>query len=195
MKLWSREPRDESRGPGKNVGEAVFSSPRPSPLVLRPRQAGLTLIECLVYIALLGLLLNLATHAFFKCLENSRDLQRNADDVVRALQAGERWRADVRQATATPRLSENNGESLLHVPQQNGKVVYISARGKVWRDAGGRPGRQVFLADVARSEMVVDRRERVSAWRWELELQTRKSVARVRPLFTFLAVPKTEAKR
>ena len=156
---------------------------------------GFTLIECLVYIAVLGIILNLATHAFFKCLEHSRDLQRNADDIVRALQAGERWRADIRQATATPQLMQADGQKTLRVSRKDGEVSYTFADGKVWRDAGGRPGRQVFLAGVAASEMVADQRERLTAWRWEMELQSRKSATRVRPLFTFMAAAKPETKR
>jgi hypothetical protein len=41
--------------------------------------------------------------------------------------------------------------------------------------------------------MAADRREHVTAWRWELELATRTQGSvkpgRVRPLFTFVAVP------
>jgi hypothetical protein len=41
--------------------------------------------------------------------------------------------------------------------------------------------------------MTADKREHVTAWRWELELQTRATGSvkpgRIRPLFTFLAVP------
>jgi hypothetical protein len=34
-----------------------------------------------------------------------------------------------------------------------------------------------------------DARERIVSWRWELELQSTQKVARVKPLFTFQAVP------
>jgi hypothetical protein len=45
--------------------------------------------------------------------------------------------------------------------------------------------------------MQPDRREYITAWRWELELQTRATGSvkpgRVRPLFTFIAVPERPA--
>jgi len=45
--------------------------------------------------------------------------------------------------------------------------------------------------------MAADPRERVVAWRWELELRPRPSGSvkpgRIRPLFTFLAVPEKPA--
>ena len=188
---WSRgwKPRSLAGWEACRHNHSDFRTP------LSALQRGFTLIECLIYIAVLGIILNLATHSFFKCLEHSRDLQRNADDIVRAMQAGERWREDIRQATGTPKLTQEDGHKTLRVPRGNGEVSYTFTNGKVWRDAGGRPGRQVFLAGVAASEMVADQRERLTAWRWEVELQSRQSATRVRPLFTFLAVAKTETKR
>lgn len=192
MKLMSREAKVESREPDKCVERRLCFSLRPSTPDSRPGQAGIMLVECLIYIAALAILLNLATHAFYKCLENSRDLQRNADDIVRAMQAGERWRQDIRKATAAPILSGTAGQQTLRVPRADGEVIYTFTGGKVWRDAGGQAGRQVFLAGVSVSEVAREKRGRLTAWRWEVELQTRKAVARVRPLFTFMAAQKSE---
>jgi hypothetical protein len=41
---------------------------------------------------------------------------------------------------------------------------------------------------VKNSKMEMDQRRQVTAWRWELELQSARKAARVRPLFTFEAV-------
>jgi hypothetical protein len=47
--------------------------------------------------------------------------------------------------------------------------------------------------------MAADQRQYVTAWRWELELQPRAKGSvkpgRVRPLFTFLAVPERPANK
>jgi len=43
--------------------------------------------------------------------------------------------------------------------------------------------------------MEMEMRPQVKAWRWEIELQTKRTNATVRPLFTFLAVPATEVAR
>jgi type II secretory pathway pseudopilin PulG len=68
----------------------------------RPLLTGFTLIECLAYLSLFGLFIVLVMTTFFHAREGSDALRRNADDVTRALHAGERWREDVRTATAPP---------------------------------------------------------------------------------------------
>ena len=57
---------------------------------------GISIIECLVYGFVLLVLLGVAYCAFYRCVENSYTLRRNAEDIATALRAGERWRADVR---------------------------------------------------------------------------------------------------
>jgi hypothetical protein len=42
---------------------------------------------------------------------------------------------------------------------------------------------------VKSSKIAHDPRQKVTAWRWEIELATRKKAVRVRPLFSFEAVP------
>jgi Tfp pilus assembly protein PilE len=66
---------------------------------------GYTLIECITYIAVLLLLLNAAFASYYRCELNAANLRRNADDILRALHAGERWRADIRATIAMPRLT------------------------------------------------------------------------------------------
>ena len=43
--------------------------------------------------------------------------------------------------------------------------------------------------------MKADSRPQVKAWRWEIELQTKRTNATLRPHFTFLAVPAAEVAR
>jgi hypothetical protein len=88
------------------------------------------LIECVVYMALLFVVLELAYAAYYRCEESSKHLGQNVDDVVRALQAGERWRDDIRAATAIT----SSGDSLQLV-QTNGTIDYVVKENTVWRRA------------------------------------------------------------
>jgi len=51
---------------------------------------GIALVECLVYFAVTSMIIGLALEAFFRCQTNSRDLDRNVNDIARVLRAGER---------------------------------------------------------------------------------------------------------
>ncbi len=155
-------------------------------------RAGYFLIETLVYIAVLLALLGAGYSAMYRCLDSSIALRRNADDIANALHAGERWRADLRAATSQPRLESTDAGQLLHFDSARGAVAYRFATNAVFRQLGGGVWVRL-LPNVKSSTMTADAREHVTAWRWELELQPRRSgsvnPSRVRPLFTFLAVP------
>ena len=58
--------------------------------------------------------------------------------------------------------------------------------------AGGQ--REEVLPNVKRSEFHRDSRQHVTAWRWEVELRGKQEATRVKPLFTFQAVPSKELK-
>lgn len=143
---------------------------------------GIALIECLVYIVVLSVVLTIAYPAYYRYVSNARGLTQNADDIVRALRAGERWRDDLRGATGPIRPTPTG----LIVPVGTGSVRYEFSDNSVWRQTGA--ARVVFLKSVASSVMQADPRRRVRAWRWELELAGRPTRARLRPLFTFVAV-------
>ena len=63
------------------------------------RQAGVLLVECLVYIAVFGVLLGGGTAVFYFCWDHTQAMVYTTDEITSALHAGERWRADVRAAT------------------------------------------------------------------------------------------------
>ena len=151
------------------------------------------LIEALVYIAVIVALLGAGYAAMYRCIDSSIALRRNADDITRALHAGERWRADVRSATSRVRLEDTATDQLLYLEGSSSAVVYRFATNSISRRLGAGPWVRL-LPNVKSSTMQPDSREHVAAWRWELELQPRPSGSvkpgRVRPLFTFIAVPK-----
>ena len=150
--------------------------------------SGVLLIECVVYAALFVVVTGVAYSAFYRCLTDARNLRRNAEDIERVLQAGERWRADIRSARTRPSLEARPGEQILHVPQSTNEIAYVFTGETLWRRAPGRTP-EVFLTGVRQSKMMADARSQVTAWRWEVELKSAQKVVRLRPLFTFAAVP------
>jgi hypothetical protein len=151
-------------------------------------RSAFSLVECLLYIAVFFVILGLALGAYFQMDEQSRGFARNSSDIVRTMQAGERWRADVRLATAPPLLDETG---LLRIAQKEGQVRYSFRDQTVWRQSPGEKAPMAVLQNVKGSAMAVETRSHAKAWRWEIELQTKRTNATLRPLFTFLAAPTT----
>ena len=149
---------------------------------------GILLIECLVYMGALFAVLGVAYSVCFGFWDNAIRLRRNADDIAAALRTGERWRDDVRAASGPLRVENSPYGTLLHIPQKTREVVYLSHDGSILRWSDGTPW-VPLLTNVKSSEMREDRRRQVAAWRWEIELMARRKSVRLRPLFTFEAVP------
>ena len=164
----------------------------PQPQAPGAGQRAFLMIEALVYIAVLFVLLGAGYVAMDRCIDSSIALRRNADDITSALHAGERWRADVRAAGSQVRQENTETGQLLYLDGPSNTVAYCFATNDVSRRVGTGPWVRL-LPNVKSSTMTADQREHVTAWRWELELQTRAKGSvkpgRIRPLFTFLAVP------
>jgi prepilin-type N-terminal cleavage/methylation domain-containing protein len=171
-------------------------SPKPD-FAVKPRRSecGFTLIEMLVYMGLFVVLMGVGYAAFHRCLGNSLALRRNADDIANALHAGENWRADVRAARGPARVESSGDEQVLELTGPQGPVAYRFAANTVFRRVGNNDWSPV-LNNVQASSFTPDKRPSVEALRWELELQPRaKRMTRIRPLFTFIAVPVGEVSR
>ena len=157
-----------------------------------PLQNGYFLTEVLVYFGVLLILMAIGYAAVYRCIDNSVALRRSAEDITRALQAGERWRADVRGADRSARLEQTDDQEILLLEGMSRLVAYRFGAGTVSRRVNEGPWVRV-LEKVRSSQMNADQRATVRAWRWDLELQpqTKGSVkpGRFRPLFTILAVP------
>ena len=152
---------------------------------LAHRTRAIFLVQALVYLAVLATIGYLAFHFFFSLKKGARRVQSVADDVLSTMHVGEQWRADIRNANGPIVVDETS----LTIPLSNDQAVrYRLDANEVIREAAGRRGTSV-LKDVARSRFVRDEREHITAWRWELELQPNGPNPRVKPLFTFLAVP------
>lgn len=152
------------------------------------RKRGISLVECLIYIGMSLVILGVAFSVFYKAWDHSTHLRRNATEIVQALHAGELWRADVRAATGPLESTDAEAAATLRIPTANGSVVYTFADGELHRQMAGNAPGQVLLTHIKSSHMQSDPRRHVTAWRWELELQTTEKKPKLFPLFTFESV-------
>ena len=155
----------------------------------------MALIDCIAYLGLFGLILGMAFIAFYRAHDNTNHLALNTAELIRALNTGERWREDVRSSLTPPRLEETSGESILALTSTNGTVRYLWRDGVILRQAAPNTNWVTWLPSVKNSVMQREARANVVAWRWEVELLSRKKVPQVRPLLSFQAVVKSEARR
>ena len=157
-------------------------------IVARPGKtiAGIMLIECVAYIAILAVIMGLSYGAYYRTVASSSGMRRNAADITKALQCGERWRDDVRNATGDLSVSQTDQRQVVSIPQKSGEVIYSFENGAIQRSSDGKTWNPI-LRNVKASQIYQDKRKQGVAWRWEVELNSVKK-AKVRPLFTFQAV-------
>lgn len=156
------------------------------------RQAGIMLVECICYMAVFLILSAVATGAFYLSWDHSKALISATDDITAALQAGERWRADVRAASGTIRIEKTPSGDVVTVPESGKEIVYRFNAGELQRQAGSDGFSAVLLPRVVSSEMTQEKRGDVQAWRWELEVAQRRKETHIPLLFTFEAAQKTQ---
>ena len=154
-------------------------------------QQGVTLIECMVYIAVFMILSSVAMGTFYLYWDHSKALIMATDDVSAALTAGERWRADVRNATGTITVETTASGETIKIPEGGTEVVYRFASGELRRQIGSANFNSFPFTKVLSSEMKSDSRGSVTAWCWELELAQRRRETHIPLLFTFEAAQKT----
>jgi len=152
------------------------------------------LVDCLIYLAVTAVLVGLGMSLFIRCLGAASDLSRNADDIAAALQAGERWRADLRLAVAQPALDSTTG-SELKIPQADGVVSYRFADNAVWRRVESGADWTRLLERVKHAEWNTDPRGSVTAWHFDVELKSKRPNAKLRPLFSFIGVAQEGARQ
>lgn len=153
---------------------------------------GIILLETIVYMAVVMILIGLALSICFRAMDNARALRAAADDIGRTLNIGELWREDIRQASGVIKLMDSGGRFALEIPHADGAVVYRSEGKNILRKASGDSTWVPILKNVKHATIRQDAGRQVKSWRWEIELETRSPKARVRPLFTFQAVPVRE---
>ncbi len=147
------------------------------------------MIEFLVYIGVAFVVLGAGYLALYQGTYNTKTLRRNADDIAAALNVGERWRQDVRNATGTIRIEGTESNQVVHIPQRGGEVLYEWAEGQLSRQSRADQPKLVVLPRVLASVMAPEPRAHVTAWRWDLTIKGNARSVRVKPVFSFAAVP------
>ncbi len=159
----------------------------PSAISFARRQAGIMLVECLVYIAVFAILTGVGTTAFYFFWDHSKALMYATDDISSALRTGERWRADVRKATGKISVETTTAGELVRIPEGGREIIYRFSSGEIHRQIASSNFSELLLSKVKTSQMKTDARGDVTAWRWELELAQRRSETHLPLLFTFEA--------
>lgn len=150
-------------------------------------RTGSLLIECLVYISVFVVILGLGIGAFYVCWDHSKALHYAADDITAALRAGERWRADIRGATGAVIGETAPGGERLRIPHGANEIIYSFSAGEIRRQMAASNFSELLLAKVKASEMLMETRGPVAAWRWEVTLASRRKETRLPLAFTFEA--------
>ena len=153
--------------------------------------AGIMLVECLVYLGVFAVLLGIGYGTFYMCWDYSKALRYATDDIASALRAGERWRADIRNATGKITIETTAQGELLRIPRRTTAIIYSFRAGELHRQLASSRFSELVLPTVKASQMVTETRGPVTAWRWELELTARRKETRLPLLFTFEAAAKT----
>ena len=153
---------------------------------------GMMLLECLVYIAVFAILLGGATTVFYFCWYHSDALICAADDIASTLHAGERWRADVRAATGKITVETTATGEAMRIPEGAREVSYRFESGEVRRQFSASAKPLLLLANVKTSQMQMDTRGAVSAWRWELEMFPHRKETHLPLRFTFEAAAQSK---
>jgi len=151
------------------------------------RQAGIMLIECLVYLAVFAILTSIGLAAFYYCWNHTKAVIFATEDVSSALRAGERWRADVREATGKISVETTPGGELLRIPRGKDAVYYSDHDGAIRRKLASANSSELLFAKTKASQMQAETRGSVNAWRWELELTPRRQETQLPLVFTFEA--------
>jgi hypothetical protein len=149
---------------------------------------GYLLLECLVYMATVVVIMTVAMKGFYHCWNDNKALRRNADDIIRALHAGEQWRADLRAATEPLQSSRAGDGEQLRILSAKGPIVYACAHGSLSRQTTSPAISNLLFTNIHSSVMQGDSARRVAAWTWELELNPTRKDAKVCPRFTFETV-------
>jgi type II secretory pathway component PulJ len=155
---------------------------------LSRRGSGTTLVEVLVYLGAAGVVLVAMMQAFHVGYSSAVTLHRQAQQMTRALQAGERWRADVRQASAVPQLEQTSEGLRMIIPQLQGTVFYEFGTNGVYRTGSAPGGTVPVLTEAIVSQVQSEWREGIQVWRWDVCLSPDRKSGRWRPVFTFVAV-------
>jgi hypothetical protein len=155
---------------------------------IKGHRRGFMLIEALVYLSLVFVIAGGAMVLALKLTEHSKRLKNKTNLIAKTLQIGEIWRKEIRNAEGEIQQREADGLRELRIPTEAGDVFYVHLDDSLWRVESENPEPVLLIDKIQNSKMVRETRGDVTVWRWEIELPSRREVARVKPHFTFQAV-------
>ena len=150
--------------------------------------AGILLIECVTYIAIFAILTGIGMAAFYLCWDQSKAVVYATDDIGAALRAGERWRADIRNASGPVSAEKTDTTERITIPTGSNTIVYRFESGEVRREILASQHSDLLLAKVNSSHMNKETRAGITAWNWDLDVAMRRPETQLPLLFTFKAV-------
>ncbi len=151
-------------------------------------EAGVSLIDCLVYVALFAVLLTCATRFFSVVYHHNKASASAASYTIAALDAARHWRRDIANAKGEPKLIRDDLFDVIRIDQANGNQVSYRVNGTRLERNDGTEWIPI-IRRVASSVMLPDQREHVRAWRWELAMETKSRFLGDPVRFSFTAVP------
>ena len=135
-------------------------------------EAGVSLIECLVYIGLFTVLLLCGSRFFTVVYQHNKAVAKAAGYTSAALDAARHWRRDIANAKGEPKLIRGERFDVIRIDQANGERVSYRVNGTRLERHNGDEWVPI-IRRVASSIMLPDQREHVRAWRWELAMETK----------------------
>ncbi len=151
------------------------------------KHRAVVLVETLTYVGVLAVVIFVSSKAVGNGSRQASVIRFQAEDLSAALHAGERWRSDIRAAITAPELVE--GPRIIQMETSEGLVNYSFDGQRLLRRVGNAKPQELIRGQVETSRMILEQREGVTAWRWELKLKRRNPRSQIHSLFTFLAVP------
>ena len=151
-------------------------------------EAGISLIDGLVYIGLFAVLLTCATRFFSVVYHHNKAAASAASYTISALDAAKQWRRDIANAKDEPELIRDDYFDVIRINQANGEQVRYRINGTQLERHNGEDWVSI-IRRVTSSIMLPDQREHVRAWRWELSMETKSRFLGNPVRFSFTAVP------
>jgi len=153
---------------------------------IRKRQAGISLVETLVYITCLSGLLTMLSVSVWKLNAFQTNIGERANNVGKLLEVGEMWRNEVRTAST---LSDDAREGMQYTKNGKSCSYQVNDGQLVYKEADQS---QVLLKNVVSSTMSPQKRDGVRYWQWDVCVATGKRGGVL--TFSFMAVPLKGAK-
>ena len=151
-------------------------------------EAGVSLIECMVYIGLFAVLLLCGSRFFTVVYQHNKAVAKAAGYTSAALDAARHWRRDIANAKGEPKLIRGDHFDVIRIDQANGERASYRVNGTRLERHNSKEWVPI-IRRVASSIMLPDQREHVRAWRWELAMETKSRFLGDPVRFSFAAVP------